>query len=448
MIPNRTKTHQNKTISLLLLIGCIICLANFTYAGRTVTLPWLKVEGTQFKNAHGEIVHLRGVNLFNNACGNWIYGISDQPERKGKDPLIRPTEQDDWVLGPYDYYYINKLGGNVVRYCFNYELFAKDNPKRAKNLEKLKEHVKRFNGSAIYVILNLHFPPGLDVAHDHYEKDKPGNERLQSIFENDEYFDQTVEMWKHLAKAFKDNAGVAGYELFSEPRLPSEADGGVEKFTERYNKLVNEIRKVDNQHIIFVAEYDSVEANDEFQTIKWGERGFVKVDADNIAYVGHCYEPYEFTHLGAAKFKKDKVNAYLKKKLDWTNEVGQAPLIITEYGVNRNQPIEKKVEYLEVIHSFCKKNNLSSLFWEYKSQVGAFTAPMWINGVYAQYVKKGEELIIKVNKYEYQPWAKEAAHQNGFDELFTKYFWQQNNPADISIMDNQKVWESLNRFFK
>ena len=444
--------HRKSSAPILLIILFCFFISAYTYtaqdANRVVTLPWLKVEGTQFKNTHGEIVHLRGVNLFNNVCGDWIYGISDKPERKGKDPLVRPCEQDEWVLGPLDYYYIYKLDGNVVRYCFNYELFAKDNPRREKNLKKLKEHVKRFNGSATYVILNLHLPPGLDVVHDHYEKDKPGKERLKSIFESDEYFNQTVEMWKYLAKAFKNNAGVAGYELFNEPRLPSTADGGAKEFTKRYNKLIAEIRKIDSKHIIFIPEYDSIEADDEFQTIKWGQRGFVKVEAENIAYVGHCYEPYEFTHQGAANFSKDVVNSYLQKKLDWTNQVGKAPLIITEYGTTRNQSVAKKVEYLETVHSFCKKYGLSALFWEYKSQVGAFTPPKWINGVYAQYVKKGEELIIKNNSYEYQPWAKEAAHQNGFDALFQKYFWQKNNPEDISIMDNQPVWESLNKFYK
>jgi len=40
----------------------------------------------------------------------------------------------------------------------------------------------------------------------------------KSVFEDDTYYEQWVEMWKYLAEELKDFKGVAGYGLINQPR--------------------------------------------------------------------------------------------------------------------------------------------------------------------------------------------------------------------------------------
>lgn len=428
----------------------------------SVALPWLSTSSTSIINDRGGIVILKGVNLSNNVWGNWEEGVSEKLQKAGKDPLIRPKQQDPWVLTDQDFLLISGLGGNVVRYAINHELFAKDNKFRPANLEKLKEHVKRFNQSNIYVIISLHLPEGLDVQNDNYERLKPGRERILSIFENEEYWRNTLEMWTYLAGKLKDEEGVAGYELFNEPRLPCEKNGGLKNFRKKYNELCLAIRKTDQKHILFIPAYNSRETNPGEQywddakkalVLDQGEEGivwgqdFVKVlpEVKNWAYAFHVYEPYSFTHLGNSLFDESSLIAYINGRVICAKKEN-VPLIVTEYGVNKNQPPEKAIKYLGFLHKLFNENHISAVYFEYKSKAGASISPFHRSGIYNQYVDAGNEMSIHDGKYTFKPWAREAAKANGFDKLFKQYFWNNGKIIPISITDNGPIKKCLAEF--
>jgi len=408
------------------------------------TLPWLKVSGESFVNDQNEVVFLRGLNLSNNVWGNWVTGFSEKAERQGSDPLVRPQAQANWVLQDKDFELIAQLKPNVIRYAINSELFKPSNPYQQLNLKQLLKDIKRFNADNIYVIINLHLPEGLDVQNDNYEREKPPQERIASIFENKEYWKNTIALWQYLANNLKSLSGVAGYELFNEPRLPSKKAGGLKEFQHKYNELSAAIRAVDQQHIIFLPEYNSLELDDKFETIRW-ERGFIKADSKlkNIAYVFHFYEPFEYTHLGAKNFNQSILVTALEAKIEAATKLGCLPLVVSEYGVNQYQPLEKRLEYLAFLHKQFKKHGLSSMLWEYKSKVGAFVKHYSIFGLFGHYPEADSE----INNGEFVSWAGEAAATNSFDYLFKKYFWQQKRIAPISLMDNRLIWLNLHDYF-
>ena len=215
-------------------------------------LPWLRVAGMSIVDEKGEVVSLNGINLSNNVWGNYNYS---------KRRLERPTVQDRWVLQDIDFELIKRLGCKAVRYAINYGLFARDNPNRESNLVLLKSHIEKFNKIGVYVIIDLHLPEGLDDQNDAEERKKPGNERLQSIFESKKYWADTLDMWRYLVRNLKNIPGVAGYDIFNEPRLPATVDCSMEEFIRKYNELCSVIRSEDKRHIIFVPEYISREAN-------------------------------------------------------------------------------------------------------------------------------------------------------------------------------------------
>lgn len=423
----------------------------------------MQAQNNKILNSQGQAIKLNGINLSNNVWGNWVDGVSDKLEKQGKDPLMRPLQQDAWVLTDADFKRITQLAPKAVRYSINYELFSPNNSLRALNLAKLRENIGKFNWAGIYVIVNLQLPPGLNVQNDNYEREKPGTERIQSLFENEKYWQETLEFWQYLSQNLKDMPGIAGYQLVNEPRLPSNQDGGLINFQQKYQALCSAIRSYDLRHILFIPEYNSRERNpgerywrqnmntqqwesateNGEQSIIW-ERGFVEVNDKNVIYVFSFYEPYEFTHLTASDFNASQQEALLKEKIDWAKRVG-VPILMCEFGVSRNQPLENRLRYTKFISQMAKKYEFPAIYWEYKSALGAFTSLSNTFGLYGEYLWHDKEIIYTNNGYDYQKWAQKPAINNKFDPLFQAYFYK--NKSRVSIMGNQPIWNELHKLF-
>jgi hypothetical protein len=72
----------------------------------------------------------------------------------------------------------------------------------------------------------------------------------------------------------------------------------------------------------------------------------VKVDDDNVGYVLHFYEPFDFTAPGSSSYDTSALQTALERRTTWRNTVSHAPLIATEYGVNRAQPMADRLDWL------------------------------------------------------------------------------------------------------
>ena len=91
-----TKPLLTATLLALTLLSTVIEAAPGRRAASS--LPWLRAAGTKIVNDRGQTVRLKGLFLPNNTWGNWVWPISAQLEKQGKDPMIKPREQDAWVL--------------------------------------------------------------------------------------------------------------------------------------------------------------------------------------------------------------------------------------------------------------------------------------------------------------------------------------------------------------
>ena len=57
-----------------------------------------------------------------------------------------------------------------------------------------------------------------------------------------------VNLWKHIARHYRDNPYIAAYDLLNEPlQVPS-----AEVFNEFYDRAVDGIRQFDQNHLIFL----------------------------------------------------------------------------------------------------------------------------------------------------------------------------------------------------
>lgn len=427
-------------------------------------LSFLQTKGQNIVTADGKAFNIRAVTLTNNFWGNWINGVSEKLQEDANDPVIRPLVQDSWVLTEDDFKRIKNLGCNTVLYDINYQLFAKDNPNRLDNMEKLKNHIRRFSSMNIYTAIMLMAPPGLDSTNDIYEMYKPGTNRVKSVFEDDAYYSLWIDMWKYLANELKDFRGVAGYGLINQPRVPSNKEGGIEIFKTRLNNVCKEIRKIDKKHLIFIPEYNSREANpgesywdnktnsyavdNGEQAINW-ERGLVKVNESNIVYLFQFFEPYNFVNDGIGSFDPSTLEAQVKNRSDWAKDTGHAPLL-TEYGISRVNKIDKRQEWLDTVHTIFNKYGISASYFHYKTSTGAYVnMETGYNPIYGEYTGWKNEITLKNGVYSFlNEGAAKAAKDNHFIEALENYYLKDNKIEPVSMLDNQPLLNSLQKFWK
>jgi hypothetical protein len=244
---------------------------------------WLQVSGNQIVNERGEIVFLRGVALTNGIFSIW----NDQLKK-----LEMPTRSFEvsWALSQTDVTHLKKLGVKAVRYCVNFERFQNDQLAQ-ENFILIDQHLKWFEEAGIYVVLNLHVPPGFVPT---LKPTEP------SIFENSEKWDEFQNFWKRVLKRYQDESVIAGYEFFNEPVLPFESVMTLSQWYQKVEQFLNEMRQIDSKHLFFVA-------NPQAQTLGFESDGKRLFDwrtfpleypypISNIVYVAHFYEPVAFTH--------------------------------------------------------------------------------------------------------------------------------------------------------
>ncbi len=145
---------------------------------------------------------------------------------------------------------MKELGFNSVRPALNARVFmTEEEPIRFhEDAFKLLDRFVGWCGKhGLYVILDLHGAPGGQTGAniDDSPNDKP------ELFLEPKYQERTILLWKKLASRYKDNTTVAAYDLLNEP-LPEKWKSLNPRLTEFHDRLIQEIRKVDPDHLITI----------------------------------------------------------------------------------------------------------------------------------------------------------------------------------------------------
>lgn len=146
-----------------------------------------------------------------------------------------------------DIAFLKGMGTNSVRIPFGYHHFIDDrNPDvfLEKGFDALGRVVKLCEKHGIYVILDLHSSPGAQNNDWHSD-----NITGQSLFWKYRCFqDQVVELWRELARRYRDNPWIAGYDVLNEPTYGLTK----EEFNGFYDRVTSAIREQDRDHILFL----------------------------------------------------------------------------------------------------------------------------------------------------------------------------------------------------
>lgn len=142
--------------------------------------------------------------------------------------------------------YLRSLGFNVLRIPINYRHFEDDmRPFELKEegFARLDRVIQVCARHEIYTIIDLHALPG--YQNQHWHSDNPT--QVAFLWKHRHFQDRVVHLWEELAKRYRGNPWLAGYNLINEPADPS----GV-MLVALYDRLIEAIRAIDPDHIIFL----------------------------------------------------------------------------------------------------------------------------------------------------------------------------------------------------
>jgi len=225
----------------------------------------LHVKGSEIVDGKGRAVVLRGV-----AFGNDVWTNVRLPRRHHDET---------------DFQRVAAMGMNAVRFYMNYRTFEADAAPGTyldDGWQWLDDNIARAKRHGVYLILNMHVPPG-------------GFQSLgngKALWERPEMQDRLIALWTAIARHCKGEAAVAGYDLLNEPVVTKSAD----QWHDLAGRIAAAIRTVDGEHMLFVERLNSIAGD-------WKEdadRNFFRIADPNTVYEFHFYKPFHFTHQGAS----------------------------------------------------------------------------------------------------------------------------------------------------
>lgn len=197
----------------------------------------------------------------------------------------------------------------------------------------------------IYVVLDLHTPPGGRNA----ASEMP-------LFEKKELQDTFVLIWEKLATRYKNNDIIWGYDLLNEPVEGTlrVLNPGHTNWRELVLRTIQKIRAIDPDRALII------------EPAPWGSpaglRWFEPIDSPNIVYSVHMYIPHHFTHQGVHStttlgetypgksegkdWDKEGLRRALKPAIDFANDHG-VHIFLGEFSVIRWAPEGSGVRYLK-----------------------------------------------------------------------------------------------------
>jgi endoglucanase len=338
----------------------ILSVFCFSLSITSFSQGYLHRDGQNIVDGNGKNVLLRGLGL-----GGWMIqegymlktGDFAGPQREIRKAIsdVIGTAKTETFYQAYrnnnvtsrDIDSLKAWGFNSVRLPIHYNLFTSpiENEKDGKNtwlaegFERTDELLKWCAKNKMYLILDVHATPGgqgKDANISDYDPSKP------SLWESEANKQKLIALWIQLAKKYKDEPWIGGYDLINEPNwnfTGTNQNGCDEKSNEPLRKLqidiTKAIREYDKNHIIFI------EGN------CWGNNynGVFPLWDDNLALSFHKYWNYN-------------TQASIQNILNYRTQYN-VPVWLGESGENSN------VWFTDAI-SLMEQNNIGWAFWPMK----------------------------------------------------------------------------------
>jgi endoglucanase len=334
----------------------IFSLLVFCVMSTMAQAQFIHTQGKEIVDGVGKPLLLRGTNL-----GNWLVPEGYMWHLNGGGPesprelealiteLIGPqrahefwrTYRENYITAA-DIHLIKECGFNSIRVPLHYKFFETDDSEGFTLLDHVVQWAHR---EGLYLILDLHAAPGGQTG-----KNIDDSDGYPWLFSDASAQQHTIAVWQRLARHYRNDPIVMGYDLLNEP-IPNYP--GLERFNDNlepfYKRLATAIRQVDTHHVLVLggAQWDT-----NFDV-------FGPPFDKNAVYTFHRY------HAPAEQ-------ATVQKYVDFRDKYN-VPIWLGESGENPDEWIAKFVSVLE-------KNDIGWAFWPYKkmqatTSVVSFAAP-------------------------------------------------------------------------
>jgi hypothetical protein len=321
----------------------LICFFNLTAQQQ----KFITTKGKEIIGVDGKPFLIRGTNL-----GNWLVpeGYMFKFNKTSSAKLI--NESFNQLIGPAatrafwkkyldnyiteaDIHYLKSTGINSIRVPFNYRLFTSEDymggEGEARGFALLDKVIGWCKKEGLYVLLDMHCAPGGQTGDNIDDSDG-----YPFLYESKESRALTTSIWIKIAKRYKNETIIMGYDLLNEP-IPHFADTA--KFNPMleplYKEITKAIRTVDKNHIVFLggAQWDS-------------NFGIFGIPFDSKAvYTFH-------------KYWTDTTTAVIQDYIDFRNKYN-VPIYCGETGENNDA-------WVGGFRNTLEKNNIGWHYWPYK----------------------------------------------------------------------------------
>jgi len=327
-----------------LLVASVLAVSGLQAQGKFV-----RVDGPDLVQPNGERLFIQGTNL-----GNWLnpegymFGLKKTNSAWMIDLMLKEmvgpdATADFWhafrtnYITKADIDFIAAQGANTVRLPFNYKLFTDEDYMGETGQKQpflLMDRVVAWcKANGLFLILDMHDCPGSQTG-DNID-DGYGypwlfeSERSQQLF---------CDIWVEIARHYRDESTILGYELMNEPiaHYFENKDSLYTLLQPLYKRAVKAIRTVDQNHVILLG------------GAHWNSFFFMFDDwmfDKNIMFTCHRY--------GGPATKEA-----IKEYIDFRDKT-QLPMYMGEIGHNT---MEWQAQFVEVM----KQNNIGYTFWPYK----------------------------------------------------------------------------------
>ena len=318
---------------------------------------FVEARGEELFTPNGKKLLLRGINL-----GNWfepegymfLFEGGPQSPREIESffsELIGPVAAADFwktyrknYITEADIQLIAESGLNSVRIPLHYKFFEQGR----EGFAALDPAIAWCKRAGLWVILDLHCAPGGQTGTN--IDDSYG---YPWLYEGEQDQARTCAIWKAIARHFRDEPAVLGYDLLNEP-IPHfpQLQQYNNKLEPLYRRITASIREVDKNHLVILggAQWDS-----------------------NFKVFGPPFDPKLVYQLH--KYWMPPTQASIQEYVDF-RERYHVPAWLGESGENTD-------EWIKQLNGLLEKNDIGWCFWPYKkmekisSMVSIAKPPYW-----------------------------------------------------------------------
>jgi endoglucanase len=308
---------------------------------------FVQAEGSKLIKPNGEQLVLKGTNL-----GHWLVpegymfkmGEVNSPRKIDEllYELVGPDSLKVFWKGFLDNYithedikYLKRIGSNHIRLPFHYKLFT-DEPYMGEvnnGITYFDRVVEWCRQEELYILFDMHCAPGGQTG-DNID-DSYG---YPFLLKSQSSQDLMTQIWVTIADRYKNDPIVLGYDIVNEPiatYFNDEIDALNHELYLLYKRIVNEIRAVDKEHLIFLNGSNWSGNFDVFETLF----------GPNIVYEFHKYW---------FEVNQEAIQQYLDFR-----DTHQVPIYIGETGENTD-------EWVEEFRVLLDAHEIGWAFWPYK----------------------------------------------------------------------------------